>query len=159
VHVPKKIRKKLDAKSKKGILVGYESESVLYRVYLPQRRKVVTSRDLIICKNEFAYGNKVPVFISQRNDGEILSDIMPVSDTAPAAIHAPLPSPTPAVTSTSAVTPTLVPASSPEVEDARPIYDQIVVLPLPAPMPAPATGDQRSNNPVVSNYGLRQGWH
>jgi len=58
-HVPKKLRKKLDSKSMKEILVGYESESGLYRVYHPQIRKVMTSRDrdLIICEDEFPYRN------------------------------------------------------------------------------------------------------
>ena len=35
-HIPKKIHKKLDHKAKKGILVGYESESGMYHVYHPQ---------------------------------------------------------------------------------------------------------------------------
>ena len=45
----------------KGILVGYESESGDYRIYHPQKRKVVVSRDLIICEDEFAYAENKPV--------------------------------------------------------------------------------------------------
>lgn len=156
-HVPKKIRKRLDSKSLKGILVGYESESGLYRVYHPQKRRITTSRDLIICEDEFAYGNKVPTFIPERSDGEILDEITPnTSDTAPAAtvdtsefVEFPTPPPTPTATTTPASSPSV----TPEVEEARPIYDEIEVLPLPAP--TPVADVQRSDNPVISNYGLR----
>lgn len=120
----------------------------------------MTSRDLIICEDEFPYGNQVPMFISERNDGE--KEITPVSDTeldvneeVSEVVELPTPPPTPPAIQTPTVTPTPVPESSPEIEEARPIYDEIVVLPPPAPMPAPATGRQRQNNPVVSDYGLR----
>jgi hypothetical protein len=77
----------------------------------------MTSRDLIICEDEFPYGNQVPTFIPERNDGEILEEITPVSDTAPAAnddisevVELPTPPPTPAAIDTPAVSPTPVPA-------------------------------------------------
>jgi Pol polyprotein, beta-barrel domain len=118
-YVPKKLRKKLDPKPTKRILVGYESESGLYRVYHPQKSKVVTSRDLIICEDEFPYGNRVPTFIPERNDGEIFDTITPVSDPVPVVnvdvtefVELPTPPPTPAVTPI-AVTPAPVPSPSP----------------------------------------------
>ena len=40
----------------KGILVIYELELGVYRVYiLSSERKVVVSQDFIICEDEFAY--------------------------------------------------------------------------------------------------------
>ncbi|UYV71898.1 hypothetical protein LAZ67_9000983 [Cordylochernes scorpioides] len=47
VHVPDEKRRKLDAKSKKGILVGYCSNKDGYRIWMPNSNKVVTSRDVI----------------------------------------------------------------------------------------------------------------
>ncbi|UYV60529.1 hypothetical protein LAZ67_1001422 [Cordylochernes scorpioides] len=47
VHVPDENRRKLDAKSEKGILVGYCSNKDGYRIWMPNSNKVVTSRDVI----------------------------------------------------------------------------------------------------------------
>jgi hypothetical protein len=44
-HVPDKLRKKLDPKSRKGVLVGYEPHSKAYRILLPPAR-VIVSRDV-----------------------------------------------------------------------------------------------------------------
>ena len=51
-HIPKKTRRKLEHKAMKGILVGYESESGMYRVYHPQNDSVAVSRDLLIFENK-----------------------------------------------------------------------------------------------------------
>ena len=50
VHIPKERRKKLDAKSVKGILIGYEEDagSKVYRVYSPETKSILLSRDVII---------------------------------------------------------------------------------------------------------------
>jgi len=50
VHIPKEKRQKLDPKSVKGILVGYEqsSGSRVYRLYEPKEKRFLTSRDVII---------------------------------------------------------------------------------------------------------------
>jgi len=50
LHIPKEKRRKLAAKSLKGILVGYKEEagSKVYRVYDPQSKRVLLSRDVII---------------------------------------------------------------------------------------------------------------
>ncbi|UYV63153.1 hypothetical protein LAZ67_2003300 [Cordylochernes scorpioides] len=47
VHVPDEKRRKLDAKSEKGIFVGYCSNKDGYRIWMPNSNKVVTSRDVI----------------------------------------------------------------------------------------------------------------
>ncbi|UYV63360.1 hypothetical protein LAZ67_2003844, partial [Cordylochernes scorpioides] len=46
VRVPDEKRRKLDAKSEKGILVGYCSNKDGYRIWMPNSNKVVTSRDI-----------------------------------------------------------------------------------------------------------------
>jgi hypothetical protein len=53
-HILKKSgRRKLDTKSVKGYLVGYESDSGLYRVWHPDDDSIWVSRDLIIDEDEF----------------------------------------------------------------------------------------------------------
>ena len=42
-HVPDTNRKKLDAKSRKCIFLGYSEESKAYRLYDPETRKILTS--------------------------------------------------------------------------------------------------------------------
>jgi hypothetical protein len=49
VHTPKEKRKKLDKKSVKMILVGYEQEN--YRMYDPNTRKITVSRDVKFDEN------------------------------------------------------------------------------------------------------------
>lgn len=46
MHIPKQFRKKLDAKAKQTVLVGYQGESANYRLYDPVRKNVVVSRDV-----------------------------------------------------------------------------------------------------------------
>lgn len=46
VHIPKKLRKKLDPVSKKGILVGYEAHSKAWRVLMDDTGKIEISRDV-----------------------------------------------------------------------------------------------------------------
>ena len=53
-HIPKKLRKKLQIKSKKGYLVGYESdgEHPMYRVWIPSVNRIILARDVIINERE-----------------------------------------------------------------------------------------------------------
>ena len=53
VHVPDEKRRKLDAKSVKGIFVGYPSGSKGYKVYVPETRKMIKSRDVKFLENSF----------------------------------------------------------------------------------------------------------
>ncbi|KMQ92052.1 integrase core domain protein [Lasius niger] len=46
VHIPKQNRKKWDAKSKEGILVGYDGCTKGYKIWFPETRKVETHRDV-----------------------------------------------------------------------------------------------------------------
>ena len=48
VHVRSELRNKLDAKSTMGIFMGYGDEGEMgYRIWLPQSRKIVRSRDVV----------------------------------------------------------------------------------------------------------------
>lgn len=47
MHVPDKLRKKLEPKSKKMIFVGYEKESKNYRLFDPLTKRIKVSRDVI----------------------------------------------------------------------------------------------------------------
>src|SRR5436305_2037696 len=69
-HIPKKRRRKLDSKSMKGILVGYESDSGMYRVYHPQIDKVAITRDVIICENDFSAATSISEAVRERLTGE-----------------------------------------------------------------------------------------
>ena len=52
MHVPKDERHKLDSKSKKCILLGYGEHTKGYRLYDPERRRVLYSRDVKFNENE-----------------------------------------------------------------------------------------------------------
>ncbi|CAD7083583.1 unnamed protein product [Hermetia illucens] len=47
MHIDKQFRKKLDPKATKLILVGYQNDSINYRLYNPQNNKIYISRDVI----------------------------------------------------------------------------------------------------------------
>ena len=50
MHAPDEKRKKLDAKSKKCILVGYLNEKKGYKFYNPQTKQVQVIRDVLLDK-------------------------------------------------------------------------------------------------------------
>lgn len=50
VHVPQQMRKKLDARAKRLLLVGYENDSTNYRLFDPKKRTVTVSRHVIFCE-------------------------------------------------------------------------------------------------------------
>ena len=47
MHVPKEKRRKLDAKDKKCILVGYSDEQNGYKCYNPRTKQARVSRDVV----------------------------------------------------------------------------------------------------------------
>ncbi|CAA7014800.1 unnamed protein product [Microthlaspi erraticum] len=47
VHIPDQKRRKLDAKAKRGILIGYSNQTKGYRVFILEDEKVEVSRDVI----------------------------------------------------------------------------------------------------------------
>ena len=48
VHVPNANRTKWDAKSEKGIFLGYSEEAKGYRLYNPATKKISVSRDVVL---------------------------------------------------------------------------------------------------------------
>jgi hypothetical protein len=52
-HIPKQLRQKLDSKSRKGILVGYDATPYVYRIYDPVKKVILSTRDCKIAENEF----------------------------------------------------------------------------------------------------------
>lgn len=63
VHIPKEHRQKLDAKSWKGVFVGYSPNG--YRIWDPKRKRIVVARDVIFIE-EKVVGAKPP---GQRTGG------------------------------------------------------------------------------------------
>ncbi|KAM1793542.1 hypothetical protein ACFX11_034116 [Malus domestica] len=51
VHISSELRQKLDAKSVKGIFVGYATCEKGYRVYDPLTKKLILSRDVVFDEN------------------------------------------------------------------------------------------------------------
>jgi hypothetical protein len=52
-HIPKQLCQKLDSKSRKGILVGYDATPYVYRIYDPVKKVILSTRDCKIAENEF----------------------------------------------------------------------------------------------------------
>jgi len=46
IHVSVEKKTKLEPFSRKGLLVGYSATSKAYRVYIPEQRKTIVSRDV-----------------------------------------------------------------------------------------------------------------
>jgi hypothetical protein len=46
IHVPVEKRTKLEPSSRKGLFVGYNETSKAYKVYIPEQRKIVVSKDV-----------------------------------------------------------------------------------------------------------------
>lgn len=66
-HVPKEKLKKLDEKCNQGIFVGYDEEVKAYRIWDPEKKVIVKSRDVVF-KDEFAKNVK----ITEKEDGEAI---------------------------------------------------------------------------------------
>ena len=58
VHVPAEKRKKLDQKALKGIFVGYLEGSKGYKIYIPETRKFIRSRDVVFRENSFGNSDR-----------------------------------------------------------------------------------------------------
>ena len=60
VHIPKIFRQKLDSKATKMLFVGYDGHSSNYRLFNPETRKVVQSRDVIFMEEYVDHRSKDP---------------------------------------------------------------------------------------------------
>ena len=67
-HVPDSIRRKLDAKSRKCIFLGYSEESKAYQLYDPKAKKIVTSRDVVFAEQPHSAENVGSFATSSTNE-------------------------------------------------------------------------------------------
>ena len=78
VHVPKEKRRKLDAKAKKCILVGYSYEQKRYKCYNPRTKQVHVSRDVVFDESVSWYLPPTPDLNSNpSSDDEVSEAEMP----------------------------------------------------------------------------------
>lgn len=78
VYIPAQLRKKLDAKSRRGIFVGYSEESKAYRIWDSAKKHVVTTRDLIFDETAFLQipkSTEVPSITSSSPSQVLIPDI------------------------------------------------------------------------------------
>ena len=75
VHVPKEGRKKLDSKTLACLFLGYDEESKTFRLFEPDKRKVMLSRDVVCDKTQVGYQ-----FF--KNQSEKIDNLFSISFTA-----------------------------------------------------------------------------
>ena len=68
-HVGEEIRRNLDDRSEKCMLVGYNEDSKECRLYNPITKKYIVS-NVILCKEEEAWGDRIVKFVAK---GAIIS--------------------------------------------------------------------------------------
>ena len=85
VYIPAQLHKKLDAKSRRGIFVGYSDESKGYRVWDPTKKQVVTTRDLVFDERAFLQIPKSSAVIplTTISPSPVLIPDIPTSSTLP----------------------------------------------------------------------------
>lgn len=71
-HVSSELRKKLDLKSTPCIFIGYGDEEFGYRLWDPELKKVIRSRDVVFYENQY-YDFKAPV---NKQQSSKVSDII-----------------------------------------------------------------------------------
>ena len=77
VHVPKDDKSKLDAKSRRGIFIGYGENEFGYKFYDHVEKKLVRSRDVKFMKDQTIEGiNKVEKSTPKEDNG--VADFEPV---------------------------------------------------------------------------------
>ncbi|KAI3734276.1 hypothetical protein L6452_13741 [Arctium lappa] len=76
-HIPDQRRSKLDDKSEKTIFVGYSEHSKAYKLYNPQTRKVIVSRDVIFDEDkiwdgsDFTKDEIIPIIEEEVQDNDL----------------------------------------------------------------------------------------
>lgn len=66
ILIPNRDRKKLDKKSQKGIFVGYDLEETGYRIYIPDKRKIEISCDVVFDEKLNQNFNSTEVFLDRK---------------------------------------------------------------------------------------------
>ena len=78
VYVPKEKQRKLDAKVKNCILVGYSDEQKGYKCYNPQTKQGSVSRGVVLDESAFWYLPRSPhINSNQSSDDEVSEAEMP----------------------------------------------------------------------------------
>jgi hypothetical protein len=54
-HIPKKLRRKLDFNAQRAIFVGYHNNQKAYKLWNPELRRVVSSRNVTFSEDEFTF--------------------------------------------------------------------------------------------------------
>ena len=63
--------RKLDARAKKGCLVGYDSESKGFRIYWPEKRSIMVKHDVVFNQEDANASNKIAIIHSvTQSEGE-----------------------------------------------------------------------------------------
>ena len=122
-HINKEVRRKLDPKSMKGYLVGYDSRGI-YRVYHPKLKIVKSTRDIIFDESQFINSRRAP----GKTETIIFNNDIAQSNSQPCA-----PQLEPQVTVQQVETKQLSNIS----KTAPVIYDEIVVEPPPLSVQIP----------------------
>lgn len=124
VHIPKEKRHKLDAKSIRCILVGYDEDtgSKVYRLYEPLQKKIIRSRDVIIDESVAVEENTSSESLRARIgwEPETVRESFKIREKDSEKffpIEGIPPTPTPTTTPTSTPTPIEPPATSPDIQD------------------------------------------
>jgi hypothetical protein len=64
--VPDKLRRKLSEKAFRGVMVGYPTDALGYRVYNPETRRITTSVHVVFQENTPGFGTRLPLTQSSR---------------------------------------------------------------------------------------------
>jgi hypothetical protein len=105
-HVPKELRKKLDSKTRECLFLGYSETSKAYRLWYPEKRGVILSRDVIFDEDSTDISSLI-------GDSSIFST---VDDLFPAY-------PMPSVSSTESSSSTSLPSASTSSTSLYPLPD------------------------------------
>ena len=92
VHVPKSDRHKLDSKTMAYRFIGYDDQTKAFRLYLPDKKKVVISKDVMFDEDNFEL--KHPIAPEPLDHLSILDFSMPSTEpptAAPINLDMPLP--------------------------------------------------------------------
>ncbi|MCQ7416422.1 hypothetical protein NP118_23750, partial [Salmonella enterica] len=83
MHVPKEQRSKLDSKTNPCVFVGYGDEEYGYRLYDPEKKKVVRSRDVVFFEHEKGadllstrYTSTSELFLDTTNDSTSIPSVI-----------------------------------------------------------------------------------
>jgi hypothetical protein len=84
IHVPVEKRTKLEPSNRKGLFVGYSETSKAYKVYIPEQRKTVVSRDVKFEEDFASRKSHEPIPVTENEEQEALK-VEPGSPKSPSS--------------------------------------------------------------------------